>query len=176
MVIFTLRITKNKVSNHRQEKNMKIKEHRCPWCGSITDPLRLRTEMMKKCCNCGNKYTYHKDGFIGKVYNVLWILTCACGLLAMVNICIAMIIVCLLLIITFSTYNFMSYERVNDNKNFTYKKYKAKLEFTKNELNYIKRRYFLQDKSIIPICFVNDEKKCYFAYDLYMYRKYTKSN
>lgn len=135
---------------------MKIREHRCPWCGNIAEPLGLRTEMIKKCSNCGNEYTYHKDGFIWKIHSALWILTCACSLLVMVNIWIAVIIVCVLLMITFSCYYFMSYEKVNDNKKNICKKFKAKFEFADSELNYIKRRYFLQDKSIIPICFINN--------------------
>lgn len=135
---------------------MKLREYRCPWCGNITEPLGLRTEMIKKCSNCGNRYTYHKDGFIWKLYSALWVLTCACSLLVMVNIWIAVISVCVLLMITFSSYYVMSYEQVNDNQKNTYKKYKAKFKFTESELNYIKRRYFMQDKSIIPICFINN--------------------
>lgn len=50
----------------------------------------------------------------------------------------------------------MSYEKVNDNKKTHIIKFKAKFEFAENELNYIQRRYFMQDKNVTPICFINN--------------------
>lgn len=136
---------------------MKEKYHRCPWCGVITDTLGLGRFNILTCSNCKRRYTYYRDGLMHKLNNIMSFIVCVFSVpLSLLNIYICLIFIFIIINLSSLFLKLASYERIDDNKKFEHKKYKAKFKFTENELSYIKRRYFLQDKSIIPVCFVND--------------------
>ena len=47
---------------------MREKEHRCLWCGAITDSLGMGRFRIQTCSNCKRQYTYHTDGSMYKIY------------------------------------------------------------------------------------------------------------
>ena len=52
----------------KRRKIMREKEHRCLWCGAITDSLGMGRFRIQTCSNCKRQYTYHTDGSMYKIY------------------------------------------------------------------------------------------------------------
>lgn len=133
------------------------RQHRCPWCGVITDTLGVGRFNILTCSNCKKRYTYYWDGLMNKLHNIMLFVVCVFSIpLGFFNIYFFCIFIFLTIHLSYLFLELASYERVDDNKKFEHKKYKAKFKFDENDLGYIKRRYFLQDKSIIPVCFVDN--------------------
>lgn len=141
-------------------KNQKVK--RCPWCGSETEKLGLRTQMIKKCLKCGQEYTYGDGGFgdsnVKKYIRISLLVLSICCLFFSVFSKIFFIIMLFGFVLSYIIgIEDLNYERYNDKEKFKYKKYVSEIRFTMH-ISKKEIKSLLSNDSIIPICFVDNDK------------------
>lgn len=135
-------------------------KHRCPWCGEVVEDIRSKKYNIKECGGCGHEYTYHNDGALSKISDFLGIFWIVIAALSMSNILIAIIYGILFVLAKLFICKNITYERYDDSDiKYDIKKHKAKFTFDQNNVSswdYIKTRIFLSEKSIVPICFADE--------------------
>lgn len=135
------------------KKILKIKKHKCPWCGNDVFMLSVYSSTKVKCDSCGHYYTYCSDSTANKIQKFLFVLMILC--IFIVPFDFMSVIVILFLVLYLICFLFIPYERMDDTDKFMNKKYVSIINMYDNVK--INPRKILSSYNIIPVCFVNDK-------------------
>lgn len=137
-----------------------LSEHRCPWCGEVTEKIRGPRGRFntKKCKSCQGEYICHYNSYIFLLSDILFVFLIIAAAIAMTKIVFLIIYLVFYLTINAFMSKISSYERYEEEETET-EEYTARFVFDLKGQSYfehLEMSIFLMEKAIFPIRFTDN--------------------
>lgn len=137
-----------------------LSEHRCPWCGEVTEKIRGPRGRFntKKCKSCQGEYICHYNSYIFLLSDILFVILIIAAAIAMTKIVFPIIYLVFYLTVNAFMSKISAYERYEEEETEV-EEHKARFVFDLKGQSYfehLEMSIFLMEKAIFPVCFTDN--------------------